>query len=58
MKDIEMTIGKKIKVTKSSNKQLENIEGTVTDETKNTITIETKKGIKKLIKKQIEIEIK
>ncbi len=53
-----MTIGKKIKVTKSSNKQLENIEGTVTDETKNTITIETKKGIKKLIKKQIEIEIK
>lgn len=53
-----MTIGQEIKVTKSSNKQLENIEGKVIDETKNTITIETDKGIKKLIKKQIEIEIK
>ncbi|PIN75883.1 hypothetical protein COV18_01745 [Candidatus Woesearchaeota archaeon CG10_big_fil_rev_8_21_14_0_10_37_12] len=44
-------IGKQALVKKAANKQLEEIQGIVVDETKNTIHIETEKGIKKVPKK-------
>jgi len=49
----ESFIGKKIRIVKAKNKSLENIQGRVIDESKNMITIETEKGIKRLIKSQI-----
>ena len=56
MQNKEILIGSRIKIIKSSNKQLEGMSGEVVDETKNTIIIKTEKGIKKVIRKQIKIE--
>lgn len=50
-------IGKKIKITKSENKQQENIEGKIIDETKNTFTIQTNKKTIKIIKQGKTFEI-
>jgi len=47
-------IGKKIKIEKSANKNLEGIQGEVIDETKNMIIIKTSNGEKKIIKSQIQ----
>jgi len=55
---VGMLIGKKIKVKNALNKSLLGISGKVIDETKNMLLLQTKKGKKKLIKKQVEIEIK
>jgi len=52
-----MLIGKKIKVKNALNKSLLGISGEVVDETKNMLLLQTKKGKKKIIKKQVEIEI-
>lgn len=43
-------IGLEVKVSSSTNKQLEGLKGTVIDETRNMLTIETPKGEKKLAK--------
>jgi RNase P/RNase MRP subunit p29 len=56
MQNKEILIGSRIRVNKSSNKQLEGMTGEVIDETRNTLTIKTKKGTKRLIRKQIKIE--
>lgn len=56
-KIIGMLIGKKIKVKNAFNKSLIGISGIVVDETKNMLTLQTKKGKKKLIKKQVRLEI-
>jgi len=52
-----MLIGKKIKIKNALNKSLLGISGEVVDETKNMLLLQTKKGKKKIIKKQVEIEI-
>ena len=53
-------IGKKIKILKTNNKNLQNLKGTLIYETKNMFHIQTKNCIKKVIKNcidKIEIEI-
>ena len=50
-------IGKTIIITKSENKQQENIEGKIIDETKNTFTIKTKTKQIKIIKQGKTFEI-
>ncbi|MBI2499268.1 ribonuclease P protein subunit [Candidatus Woesearchaeota archaeon] len=50
-------IGSIIRVINSKNTDLENVEGKVIDETKNIVVIDTKKGIKKIIKNQVKMEI-
>lgn len=54
---VGMLIGKKIKVKNALNKSLLGISGKVIDETKNMLLLQTKKGKKKLIKRQVELEI-
>ncbi|MFO8016413.1 MAG: ribonuclease P protein subunit [Candidatus Woesearchaeota archaeon] len=49
-------VGRRIKVTGSSNECDKGLTGKIADETRNTITIETGKGMKKLIKDNITIE--
>lgn len=49
-------IGRFIKVTNAKNKTLVNIQGIVTDETKNTIKVKTDKKQITLIKSHIKIE--
>ena len=44
-------IGLKVKVTISTNKKQEGLEGIVVDETRNTLIIETSSGEKSLAKK-------
>ena len=55
-------IGKKAKVVEAANKDLENIQGIIIDETKHLFVVETNVGIKKVPKKgstfQIEMENK
>lgn len=53
-----MLIGKKVRVKNALNKSLMGISGKVIDETKNMLLLQTKKGRKKLIKKQVKLEIK
>ncbi len=53
-----MLIGKRVKVKNALNKSLIGISGIIVDETKNMLLLQTKKGKKKLIKKQVELEIK
>lgn len=43
-------VGKEVKVTKSDNKQLVGIQGTILDETKNLFIIKTKTKIVKVLK--------
>lgn len=50
-------IGKKIKIIQSENKQQQNIEGKIIDETKNTFTIKTKSKEIKIIKQGKTFEI-
>lgn len=50
-------IGKKTRIIKATNKNLEKIEGVIVDETKNTITIETEHGIKNVQKHETVFEI-
>ncbi|PIN80282.1 hypothetical protein COV13_03890 [Candidatus Woesearchaeota archaeon CG10_big_fil_rev_8_21_14_0_10_32_9] len=50
-------IGKQIIITKSNNKQQENIEGKIIDETKNTFKIKTKKQTITVLKKDKEFQI-
>lgn len=45
-------IGLEAKVVESTNKDAVGLEGTVTDETRNTITIRTSKGSRNLVKEQ------
>lgn len=45
-------IGLRCKIEKSTNKEIIGLEGTVTDETRNTLTLETNKGTKNFIKDQ------
>jgi RNase P/RNase MRP subunit p29 len=56
MKNVEILIGRKIKIVESPNKEIIGISGEVIDETKNMLIIKINKGIKKIIKKQIKIE--
>lgn len=59
MKERErVLVGSKIKVISAKNRMLEGIKGEVIEETKNLLIVETKKGIKKLIKEQINFVIK
>jgi ribonuclease P protein subunit POP4 len=51
-------IGKNAKITESTNKTQNGINGKIINETKNTITIETKKGNKIIQKNNITIDIK
>lgn len=51
-------IGVEIKVTDSKNKADIGIEGKVIDETRDTLMIETKKGVKRMIKDKITIQLK
>jgi len=50
-------IGKQIIIIKSNNKQQENIEGKIIDETKNTFKIKTKKQTIIILKKDKEFQI-
>ena len=50
-------IGSKVRIAEAKNKSLLRIDGRVVDETKNTFILETNKGLKKIIKKQVKIEI-
>jgi len=50
-------IGKQIIIKKSNNKQQENIEGKIIDETKNTFKIKTKKQTITILKKDKEFQI-
>jgi ribonuclease P protein subunit POP4 len=50
-------IGCEITVIDARNKSLVGIRGKAIDETKNTITVETPKGVKKILKEQVKIEI-
>ncbi|MCL6500779.1 MAG: ribonuclease P protein subunit [Candidatus Pacearchaeota archaeon] len=54
---VQVLVGCRIKVVSAKNKALEGIEGRVIEETKNLLVIETKRGIKKLIKEQINFKI-
>ena len=45
-------IGLEVKVAESTNRSAAGLEGTVTDESRNTLTIRTEKGPKKLVKEQ------
>lgn len=51
-------IGVEVKISDSKNKKNIGIEGKIIDETKKTLTIETEKGMKKIIKDQVTIELK
>ena len=51
-------IGSEIRIISSLNPSLKNLKGKVIDETKNMMIIETDKGIKKIIKNQIKMELK
>lgn len=58
MKDNQtQLIGKKIKITKSNNKNLEGIQGKVVDETKNTVSIEIDGKTKKVVKDQCVFDV-
>ncbi|UZE93637.1 MAG: ribonuclease P protein subunit [Candidatus Pacearchaeota archaeon] len=58
MKEVpQLVIGSIIRITKAKNKSLRGMGGKVIDETKNLLIIETRKGIKKIIKEQIEFKI-
>ncbi|MGM5483885.1 MAG: ribonuclease P component 1 family protein [Nanobdellota archaeon] len=51
-------IGKEVRITESSNKTLEGLEGKVCDETKNSLVIEDKQGkMKKVLKNICVFEI-
>lgn len=50
-------IGSKVKVIKATNKQQENIEGKIIDETKNTFTIQTSKKTITITKNKKTFEI-
>jgi len=50
-------IGLKAKVLASKDPSLKGIEGTIIDETKNMIIIETNRGIKKIAKDIVKLEI-
>ena len=50
-------IGLKAEVSDAKNKANVGITGKIVDETRNTIMIETKKGIKRLIKENITIDV-
>lgn len=48
-------IGQTTEITKSTNKSLEGIKGTIIDETQNTITIQAGNKMKKIIKNQVTL---
>lgn len=50
-------IGRKVKIIKSRNKTLEGLEGLVIDETKNMIIIESKNELKKVLKKEVRLDV-
>ena len=43
-------IGEKVRIAKSSSKELQGLEGRIVDETRNTFLIETRKGRKRIPK--------
>ena len=51
-------IGKIVRTYQKNNKNSPSIKGKVLDETKNTFLLQTTKGIKKIIKKTMNFEIK
>lgn len=51
-------IGRDVEIVNSKNKSLDNIKGKIIDETRNMITIQTSKGIKKVIKDQVNFRMK
>ncbi len=55
MKNKEILIGSRIKITDSTNKELVGTRGKIIELTKNTFVIKTSKGMKKLMKKQIKM---
>jgi ribonuclease P protein subunit POP4 len=58
MKVKEMIImGMTIKVISSSNKSLDGLTGRVVDETKNMLMIETDNKIRKVLKKEVKLQI-
>lgn len=50
-------MGKKAKIIKSSNKELQDLTGIIIDETKNTITIESGNKTRKVLKKEVRLQI-
>ena len=50
-------IGLPIKINKSNDKNIENVEGEIIDETKNMFIIQTENGIKKIAKNSATFEI-
>ena len=51
-------IGLNVHIIAAKNKTLKAIEGKIVDETKNTIIIETNKGIKKVLKKDVTLDVR
>lgn len=51
-------IGKKIEIKEAKNKSLKGISGIIVDESKNMITLKTDGKEKKIIKSQVEIQIR
>ena len=49
-------MGKKTKIIKSSNKELQDLTGLIIDETKNLLVFETKTGVRQLPKKECVFE--
>lgn len=50
-------MGKQITIIKSNNKNIENIKGKIINETKNTITIESGNKTRKVLKKEVRLQI-
>ena len=48
-------IGQTVEVSKSTNKSLKGIKGTITDETQNTITIQAGDKMKQIMKNQVTL---
>jgi ribonuclease P protein subunit POP4 len=51
-------IGLHVHIIEAKNPSIKGIEGRIVDETKNTITIETSKGVKRIIKKDVTLDIR
>ena len=56
-KEAIQLIGQKALIVKAANKGLEGIQGVIVDETRNTIGIETDGKVRKVLKKEVRLQI-
>lgn len=56
-KEAIQLIGQEVKIVTASNKSLEGLKGRIVDETRNTLSIESGGKIRKVLKKEISLEI-